>query len=63
MVSFFEEEIERGRDTGDEPERLQYWKWIQRNLVSKPESELSESLQAGWRKQLFFLRWVDEYTR
>ena len=63
MALFFEEELAAGRKEAEAADRLRYWKWIQRNVTAKKESELSEELRWGWRKQLFYLRWADEYAR
>jgi hypothetical protein len=44
-------------------ERLRLWKWISDMVNSRPDAELTPNVQAAWRKQLFQLRWTDEWSR
>lgn len=44
-------------------EKLMLWKRINNTVQNKDDGELSLAFQQAWRKQLFQLRWTDEWIR
>lgn len=44
-------------------EKLRLWRRIRNEVSTHTESELTPEFQKAWRKQLFQLRWVDEWCR
>jgi hypothetical protein len=78
MIQFFEEAL-RDIDNGSgysfpNPEvkeqqrkraqaQVRAWKWWYGKVASTPEDKLPPEIQSAWRRQLFHLRWRDEYVR
>jgi hypothetical protein len=78
MIQFFEEAL-RDIDNGSgysfpnpevkeqqrkrAREQVRAWKWWYGKVASTPEDKLPPEIQSVWRRQLFHLRWRDEYVR
>ena len=76
MVQLFEEEVNNANLEGlplpadhvafqkrEAADKLRMWKWILNEVSTRPESSLAPEFNKTWRKQLFQLRWVDEWCR
>lgn len=76
MVQFFGEDLERTNDgyfvlpseqwefrQRETREKLSLWSWINDKVQNNPDDQLEPAVQLAWRKQLFQLRWTDEWSR
>jgi hypothetical protein len=76
MVQLFTEQLERTNDgplaqpaehweeqQEENREKLQLWQRVNKTVQNKSDSQLSPAFKGAWRKQLFQLRWADEWVR
>jgi hypothetical protein len=63
-VSFFEEELKRGSERDElAARRLAEWQRAARLIAAKAERDLSDPLRHALQRQLWHLRWQDEFVR
>lgn len=76
MTEMFEEDVDRtdlqalslpaeqvAFQKKEASDKRQMWRWIQNEVSTHRETELTPEFQRAWPKQLFQLRWVDEWCR